>query len=228
MVKAVKNQKHGFPFGKPSGKGIKVKICGITNLADAKVAIAAGADALGFIFYPKSKRFIKPSDAKKIISRLPKSIKKVGVFVNEKKLRVRTIANVCQLDILQFHGNESVGYCNHFKQKRIIKAFRIKDTKSLKSISGYVVDAFLLDSYHRSHFGGTGKTFQWEVVKKIKKLNTPIVLSGGLNPANIQGAIRKTEPYAVDVSTGVERIPGKKDHRLLRKFVKAAKTTRTA
>ncbi|MEW6170221.1 MAG: phosphoribosylanthranilate isomerase [Candidatus Omnitrophota bacterium] len=202
---------------------LKIKICGITNLKDALTAIKESADTLGFIFYKKSPRYINPQKAKKIIEKLPSRINKVGVFVNEKERLVKKIVRNCKLNILQFHGNESPSYCQRFRDYKVIKAFRIKNRNSLKDIPKYKVDYYLLDTYQKNKIGGTGETFDWELIKLVKKIKKPIILSGGLNPNNITKAIKKTKPNAIDLSSGVEKYPGKKDSGLLKKLFKKIK-----
>lgn len=196
----------------------KVKICGITNQEDADVAVSLGVDALGFIF-ARSPRKIEPDTAGEIISSLPAMIAFVGVFVDEEEDRVRQIASQCGLNMLQFHGRESPKYCGLFQQK-IIKAFRIRDDMSLRDIPDYQGHAatFLLDTYKKGMMGGTGETFNWNLAIEAKALG-PIILSGGLTPNNVKDAILRVRPYGVDVSSGVESCPGKKDHKRLRDFV---------
>ena len=198
----------------------KIKICGITNKEDALWAIRLKVDALGFIF-AYSPRRVNPRIAQEIIELLPPFISIVGVFVNEDRKRVKEIAERCCLTTLQFHGEESPSYCQGFKQK-VIKAFRIKDKKILEKILQYQgkIDACLLDTYSPFQHGGTGRIFNWDIAKEVKKLELPIILSGGLNPDNIGEAISKVRPYAVDVSSGVEKKPGKKDLEKLRNFVR--------
>ena len=195
---------------------VKIKICGITNLGDARASAKLGADFIGFIF-AKSPRRITPLKAKKIIEQLPASIKKVGVFVNEKAETVNNISDYCGLDLVQLHGKESPNYLKKIK-KPVIKAFRIRDKRSLNQLSRYKAKAFLLDTYKKGKPGGTGETFNWDLAVAAKKYRHPIFLSGGLNPENISGAIKKVKPYAVDVSSGVERKPGKKDIVKLKKI----------
>ena len=199
---------------------VKIKICGITNKEDALRAIKLKVDALGFIF-ANSPRRVDPKIVQKIIELLPPFISSVGVFVNKDREKVKKIAESCHLTTLQFHGEESPSYCQGFRQK-VIKAFRIKDKNVLKKIPQYQdkVDACLLDAYSPFKYGGTGKIFNWDVVREVKKLRIPIILSGGLNPDNVEEAINKVRPYAVDVSSGVEKKPGKKDPEKLRNFVK--------
>lgn len=199
---------------------VKIKICGITNKEDALRAIKLKVDALGFIF-ANSPRRVDPKIVQKIIELLPPFISSVGVFVNKDREKVKKIAESCHLTTLQFHGEESPSYCQGFRQK-VIKAFRIKDKNVLKKIPQYQdkVDACLLDAYSPFKYGGTGKIFNWDVAREVKKLRIPIILSGGLNPDNVEEAINKVRPYAVDVSSGVEKKPGKKDPEKLRNFVK--------
>lgn len=197
---------------------IKIKICGITNKEDALWATNLGVDALGFVFADSPRR-VSPRIAQEIIEFLPPFICRVGVFVNEDRERVEEIARNCNLTILQFHGEESPSYCQGFREK-VVKAFRIKDEEILKKIGQYKVDAYLLDTYSPSEYGGAGKTFNWHIARKIKEFRVPIILSGGLNPTNVKEAINKVRPYAVDVSSGVEKEKGKKDPEKLKDFVK--------
>lgn len=215
--------KQGPPFGKPAAHKVKVKICGITNSVDARHAVRCGADALGFIFYRKSKRFINPGRAKSIIAALPARVKKVGVFVNARAPYVQKVANACALDVLQFHGDEPPRYCARFKGCRVIKAFRVHNRLALNNVSEYRVSAYMFDAYEKNAFGGTGKTFNWDTLKKIEKMSRPVIISGGLTARNVKRAIKKLKPYAVDVSSGVEDAPGKKNPILVRKFIAAAK-----
>lgn len=202
--------------------GTVVKICGITNAADALAAAEAGADALGFVFYEQSPRHITLAAAKDIIRQLPPFIVKVGVFVNaEEELVYRAIAD-CGLNLLQFHGDESPEYCVQFGLMSM-KAFRVRDVGSLSALAEFNTDAFLLDAYAPDKLGGTGATFNWNLALEAKKLGKPIFLAGGLTPENVGEAVRKVQPYAVDVSSGVEALVGKKDHAKVRDFVRAAK-----
>ena len=200
-------------------KRTKVKICGITRLEDALFAQASGADALGFVFYPLSHRYIRPEDAKDIISRLNNKIIKVGVFVNPEAAEVKIIARLCPLDILQFHGDESPDFCCQFSSREIIKAFRVKDKDSLGRLSDYGgVDYYLFDAFSQKGLGGTGRRFNWELLKKAK-IDKPFFLSGGLTPKNVAGAIKTVCPAWVDVSSGVEKSPGIKDQKKIRNFI---------
>ncbi|HUK83975.1 MAG TPA: phosphoribosylanthranilate isomerase [Verrucomicrobiae bacterium] len=203
----------------------KIKICGITNLPDAQLAVELGADALGFIFYPKSPRYIKVTAAADICSVLPPFVAKVGVFVDELEYEIEKALAECLLTALQFHGDEPPGFCQKFAAKSI-KAIRMRDEDSLRAAAEYDVDALLLDTYTDDSRGGTGKTFDWSLAVKAKEtLAPPIILSGGLTSVNVQEAIRKVRPYAVDVSSGVEREPGKKDPEKLRRFIELCKSS---
>ena len=201
---------------------VRVKVCGITNSEDALKAVYYGAWAVGFIFYKKSSRFIEPKIAKKIIEALPKGVISVGVFVDESEKNINQIAKECQLRAIQFHGKETPSFCAKFKDYKTIKAFRIKDAKDLKAISKYKTDYYLFDTYQKGLKGGTGKVFDWGILKNAKIPAKKVILSGGLNPENIAQATREIKAYAYDVSSGVERRPGKKCQRLLKKFFKAA------
>lgn len=206
------------------GVGVKVKICGITNLQDAFQAAALGCDAMGFVFYKKSPRYLSPAKAREIIRQLPREIIKIGVFVNAGEKTVKRIAKFCRLDILQFHGDESWQFCQKFKGYKIIKAFRIKDRLDLGKILKYKTFAYLFDTFIKNKIGGTGKKFNWEILKHLPRIKQPIFLSGGLNSRNVLGAIKSIRPEWVDASTSLESAPGKKDHCKLKDFIKVAKS----
>ena len=201
----------------------KVKICGITNLKDAKCCVETGADFLGFVFYKKSKRYLRPLSAKKIIEKLPKAVLKVGVFVNQTPAEVKKIAEICSLDLLQFHGDESPDYLKSFKACKTIKAFRLKERFSVTELKRYRQTLFLFDTFKKEAFGGTGEVFDWRLLLPLKKIKTPFIVSGGLTPGNVVPLIEKIQPFAVDVSSGVEVSPGKKDHRLVKSFIGAVR-----
>ena len=200
---------------------VRIKICGIMNKEDAIAAAHFGADALGFVF-ATSPRKVSAESAREIIKTLPPFVKTVGVFVDEDPERVSSIAARCGLDILQFHGSESVGYCNSFN-RRVIKAVRMQSRDELKNLSNYVdvVDGLLLDTYVPNKLGGTGITFDWELAVEARKYGR-IILAGGLNPENVAAAIRMVKPYAVDASSGLERSPGVKDHEKMAQFIQEA------
>jgi phosphoribosylanthranilate isomerase len=202
---------------------VKVKICGITNLPDGVAAANAGADALGFMFYDKSPRSISVDAAATLIRQLPPFVMKVGVFVNAPEdLVVRAIRD-CGLSLLQFHGDETPEYCLQFGLMSM-KAVRIRDAASLQALLGYHTDAWLLDAYSPDRPGGTGETFNWDLALEAQGWGRPIFLAGGLTPENVAEAVRRARPYAVDVSSGVEAAPGRKDHAKLRAFIQAAKS----
>lgn len=207
----------------PHNMSVLVKICGITNLEDAKVAVEAGADALGFIFYEASPRFVTLEAAAKITRALPPYVVKVGVFVNAAPGLVVQAATECGLNLLQFHGSEPPDYCGQFGLMSM-KAFRVRDEASLEALSDYATDAFLLDTYSADKLGGTGEAFNWDLAIQAKQSGRPIFLAGGLTPENVGEAVRRVQPYAVDVSSGVEAQPGRKDHVKVRAFIQAAKT----
>jgi len=197
---------------------VKVKICGITNYEDAIFAVESGADALGFIF-ASSPRRIEPADAREIIRRLPPFVKTVGVFVDEVPDRIEKTIDLCGLDLVQLHGNESPDICERF-MPGIIKAIRVKDHTSIKGLGDYKnkAKAFLLDTYSEKAAGGTGRTFNWDLAIGAKELGMPVILAGGLGPSNIAEAVLKVKPYAVDVNSGVEERPGKKSHVLIKEL----------
>ena len=203
---------------------VRVKICGNTNVEDAKMAAELGADYLGFIFTP-SKRKIDIATAKAIIKSLPHFQNFVGVFFNQSKKEVESTAQQLGLKMLQFHGDETALYCRSFADKgyEVIKTFRIKDAMSLKRIDEYNVSAFLFDTYSKEEKGGTGKPFDWMLIADRPFVHDKLFLAGGLNPANLQAAIDVVHPFAVDVASGVEKEPGKKDYRLLEQFIHIAK-----
>lgn len=199
----------------------RVKICGITNLKDSAAAVDCGADALGFIFYGKSPRRIEPKEAAGIIKKLPPFVTAVGVFVDETLDGIRKAVFDSGVTCVQLHGGETPEFCASVGGS-VIKAFRIKDAGDLKAMKGYHTGAYLLDTYKAGLSGGTGETFDWGVALEAKKLGR-IILSGGLNPENVLEAVRHVNPYAVDVSSGVEKSPGVKDHSLIRRFIEELK-----
>ncbi|MDD5610990.1 MAG: phosphoribosylanthranilate isomerase [Candidatus Omnitrophica bacterium] len=202
---------------------IKVKICGITNLEDAQASIDAGCDALGFVFYKKSPRYIRPQIVAEIIKHLPAKLIKIGVFVNAKEEAIKRIAKLDHLDMLQFHGNESPGFCRKFKKYKVIKAFRIKDKIDLPMIARYKTFAYLFDTFVKSKIGGTGRKFDWKLLRHLDGLKQPVFLSGGLTAKNVKRATRSFKPAWLDASTSLEKYPGKKDSNKIRNFIRAAK-----
>ena len=199
---------------------VRVKICGITNLEDALAAVESGADAVGFVFAP-SPRQITPEKAGEIAAQLPPFVCRVGVFVNNSLEQVQEAMLVAGLNMAQLHGAESPEYCQALFP-RVIKSFRVKDESVLRDIPQYKVSAYLLDSYNVVLKGGTGEPFDWSIARSASRLGR-VILSGGLNPDNVRQAIEQVELYAVDVSSGVESSPGKKDHAKLKAFIEAAK-----
>ena len=195
---------------------VAVKICGITNLEDASLAVELGVDALGFIFAGSPRR-ITPQKARDIIRGIPPFVKTVGVFVDEQPAAIRATMHYCGLDLAQLHGNESPEFCS-LLTSQAIKALRIKDETSLPTGRSYrgKVRALLLDTYSKDKAGGTGKTFDWDLAIMIKESGMPVILAGGLGPSNIAQAIQTVKPYAVDVNSGVEERPGKKDGALMK------------
>jgi phosphoribosylanthranilate isomerase len=189
----------------------QIKICGITNEEDALCAAKLGAAALGFIFYPPSGRYVSPEQARQIINILPQSLVKVGVFVDESAAEVKRIVEYCGFDFVQLHGDESPKYCSQFPAAQVIKAVELKNEDDLSYALGYDVAAILVDSRHAGLYGGTGKKANWKLAQRIKNKKL-LILSGGLNGENIKGAIEKIAPQALDINSGVEKSPGKKDH----------------
>jgi phosphoribosylanthranilate isomerase len=201
----------------------KVKICGVTNLADAQVAVAAGADALGFNFYEQSPRCISLKTAAEISKQLPPFVMRVGVFVNGPEEFVLRAIGEAGLTMLQFHGDEPPEFCTQFGLMSM-KAFRIRDEKSLEEIPNYQTDAYLLDAYSTEARGGTGEKFNWDLAIEAKKFGKPIFLAGGLTPENVAEAVRKVQPFGVDVSSGVESAPGIKNHARIKAFIATTKS----
>jgi phosphoribosylanthranilate isomerase len=203
---------------------VKVKICGITDKADALAAADYGCDGLGFIFYRKSPRYISPEKARGIISALPPRVIKIGVFVNGREKFIKAIARKCRLDMLQFSGRETPEFCRRFKGFRIIKSFRVRNKIKLKDVLRYRTFAYLFDTFSPGRFGGTGKVFNWRfLAEELAGVKTPIFLAGGLNDKNVKEAVRIIDPDWVDASSGLETGPGKKDLDKLRRFISSAK-----
>ncbi len=200
---------------------VRVKICGLMCVEDAVTAVQAGADALGFVFAP-GRHCVTPEQARAMMAALPPFVSTVGVFVNEDAAIVRRVADFCHLEILQFQGDESPDYCAGFS--RVIKGFKIKDKASLTRLQAYDVAAYLLDSYVAGQSGGTGRTFNWELVQGLSAAR-PVILAGGLTPANVSQAIAVVRPYGVDVSSGVENGSGRKDPEKMIEFVRQAKSS---
>jgi phosphoribosylanthranilate isomerase len=201
---------------------VNVKICGVTSVSDGLDAVAAGADMIGLMFYERSPRHIPWATASEIARALPPPVVKVGVFVNPSVEVVRRAIAECGVSLLQFHGDEPPEFCTQFSVMSL-KAFRMRDAGSLAALPGYPTDAWLLDAFSPDALGGTGEQFNWELAWEAKKLGRPIFLAGGLTPENVAEAVRRIQPFAVDVSSGVESAPGKKDSEKVRAFIAAAK-----
>ena len=200
----------------------RVKICGITNCEDAKLACNSGADAIGLVFYPPSPRNVNIEQAKEIVDSLPPFTSSVALFVNETKETIEAVLNQVPIDIIQFHGDESPEFCASFS-RQFIKAVRMKEGLDLYQVQEQYHEArgLLLDTYKKGVPGGTGESFDWHKVPHDLKL--PIILAGGLKPENIAEAIEQVNPYAVDVSGGVEASKGKKDSDKIKRFMMVAK-----
>jgi phosphoribosylanthranilate isomerase len=195
---------------------VKVKICGITNYEDAVAALDMGADLLGFNFYPKSPRFVPPEKAREIISKLPGFIDIAGVFVNESIEKILEIQKLGQLDWVQLHGDEDKDFCKQFLSHnvKVMKAIRVKDQEDIKKADIFFTDAILLDAFDPEKYGGTGLTFDWNVIGHINKR---VFLAGGINPDNAAEAA-ELGVYGIDVCSGIEAEPGKKDHNKMKKL----------
>ena len=201
-----------------------IKICGITTIEDTWMCIDAGADALGFNFYPKSTRYLEPVKALKLFEDIPPSILKVGVFVNEDPELVRDLSVDLGLDYLQFHGTETPSYCEQFATP-YWKGIPLKDESSLEEMPRYQnTEAFLVDTYAGPVFGGSGVTGNWDLARQSLKYGK-IILAGGLTPDNVSLAIQTVQPYGVDVASGVERNPGQKDPDKVEKFISEARSS---
>jgi phosphoribosylanthranilate isomerase len=205
----------------------RVKICGLTSVADALLAAEAGADMIGLMFYEASPRAITLAQAVEISRALPPFVMRVGVFVNPEEALVTRAIGECGLSLLQFHGDEASDFCTQFGLMSM-KALRVRDAASLSALENYQTDAFLLDAYAKSGLGGTGEKFNWDLAVEAKKHAKPIFLAGGLTPENVAEAIQQVHPFAVDVSSGVESAPGKKDAAKVRAFIAAAKHAEAA
>ncbi len=205
---------------------VRAKICGITNWADAKLAVDAGAAALGFNFYPKSPRYIEPEAARRIVGRLPRGVQAVGVFVNSKPFAVAALAGEVGLHSAQLHGDEPPGWAQTTAAfLPVWKAFRVNGRFRPAQLAAFraSADTFLLDGFSRRAHGGTGRTFDWGLARRAGRFGR-IVLAGGLNAENVAQAIREARPWAIDVCSSVEARPGKKEPRKLREFMSALAT----
>ena len=201
---------------------IQTKVCGITNISDALFSIKCGASAIGFVFYKKSERYISYNDAFDVIKYLPPGTAKIGVYVNEDAKMVNDSSKKLNLDYVQLHGDESASFCKDINFP-IIKAFRIKDDSFKSQVLKYNVSVFLFDTFTKKDYGGTGKIFNWELIKQ--GFQRPFIHSGGLNINNVLDAINVTNPDAIDISSGLEDYPGKKDHEKIFEFFKLIRNT---
>jgi phosphoribosylanthranilate isomerase len=205
---------------------VKIKICGITNLEDALIAAACGADVLGFNFYPNSPRYIEPGAARDIIDQLPPEIEKVGVFVNSGAEAMAAIARECSLDVVQLHGDEDeelIAELRAISPSRVMRAIRVTPAVDLERYRDYPADDFLLDSESRG-YGGSGEVFDWRSAIAFKNLIPHFFLAGGLDPQNVAEAIRLVRPAGVDVCSGVEETKRKKDRRKVEEFIRKARS----
>ncbi|HEY0319972.1 MAG TPA: phosphoribosylanthranilate isomerase [Pyrinomonadaceae bacterium] len=201
---------------------VRVKICGITNLEDACAAVEAGADALGFNFYPRSPRYISRLDARRIIEQLPPDILTVGVFVNEAEPEaLARMAEESNVGAVQLHGDESPAYCRALGNLYVIKALRVAEAFVPESVLEYETEAILLDAFDRRERGGTGRTFDWDIARRVRALVPKLYLAGGLSVENVSEAIETVRPYAVDACSRLESTPGRKDPERVRSFISA-------
>jgi phosphoribosylanthranilate isomerase len=204
---------------------MKIKICGITNAEDAAVAVRAGADALGFVMYRNSPRWVEPAVARAIIAGLPPFVSAVGVFVNEEADRVRALMDGCGFALAQLHGDESALYCQNLCRP-VLKAIRLKDRGTVLALAEFQgrtnVRGVLIDAFSDQAYGGTGQTADWALAYEAAR-SAQIILAGGLNPTNVAEAVQAVRPYGVDVSSGVEKSPGKKDPDKVKAFIEAAR-----
>jgi phosphoribosylanthranilate isomerase len=197
---------------------VRVKICGVRTLEEAQAAITAGADALGFNFWSKSARYISPEEAREIIHHLPPFVSCVGVFVNESAETIKEIISQTGIDTVQLHGDEEPEFCREFERVKLIKAFRVGEDFEIATIKRYPVSAVLLDAKVKGEYGGTGQRFDWRLAIEAKKF-LPVILAGGITIDNVKEAIQVVCPYAIDVCSGVEAEPGRKDLVKIREFM---------
>lgn len=202
---------------------VQIKICGITNVDDALAAVESGADALGFNFYRKSPRYVAPGVVRRIVEQLPPGALCVGVFVNEDADSLRRIVAEAGLGAAQLHGDESPEFCRALGGVMRIKALRVGEGFVAEEITRFDTEAILLDAFTTDAFGGTGRTFDWEVARRARELVPKLFLAGGLTTENVSEAVRAVRPFAVDVCSGVETAPGRKSQRLVKNFIEAAR-----
>ena len=200
---------------------VRVKICGVTSLEDARLAVDAGAFAVGFNFHPASPRRIDPTRARAIGAELPPEVMRVGVFVDRERTAVEEIAGQAALTALQFHGNETPAFCQDWSLP-VIKATRVRTRADVERLLEYPVELVMVDAYVEGVHGGTGARFDWSLLEGFDR--TRLVLAGGLTPENVAVAVRTVRPYAVDVASGVESGPGIKDPEKVKRFIHHAQT----
>lgn len=200
---------------------IRVKICGMTRPEDVRAAVAAGADALGFVFFEKSPRNVTPEEAAELLREVPPFITTVGLFVNAERETIYRVMSSCPLDLVQLHGDESPEFCASLPG-RVVKALRIGGPADLENLERWPVEGLLLDAKVKGSYGGTGESFDWSLLENVKT-HHPLILAGGLNPDNVAEAVRRVKPFAVDVSSGVESEPGKKDPDKINAFIQRAR-----
>jgi len=203
---------------------VKVKICGITTLEDALAAIDCGADLLGFNFYPESKRFVTPQHAREIIDKLPTFVDTVGVFVNAEPEHVSKVARECFLNWVQLHGEETPEYCDSLRwiSSKLIKAIRVKDASDIEQAAKFHIDAILFDAFHPDEYGGTGQKFDWSMIRRTR---SRVFLAGGITPENAVEAV-EVGVYGIDLCSGIESAPGKKDPGKMKKLFENIKHVR--
>ncbi len=202
---------------------LKVKVCGITRLEDALAAVRLGADALGFNFWPRSKRYLPPEKARAIVRRLPPFVTAVGVFVDPSHEDVLRAAEASGISMAQLHGDEPPGLCLSLPLP-VLKAIRVADARCVAQLASYDVRGFVLDT-PTPGYGGSGRTFDWSLVAEAARA-MPVILAGGLTPENVADAVRIVRPWGVDVASGVESGPGVKDEEKMRRFIERAKEER--
>lgn len=212
----------------PVPRVVRVKICGVTSVSDALLCAEAGADAVGFVLWPKSPRAVSLAAAQRICRRLPPFVSRVGVFVNEPIEGILGAVEACSLDWVQLAGDEDRADCHELSRRlgraRIMKTFRVDETFAPEvAFAGFEIQAFHLDSPAGRRYGGTGKEMSWDLAARATQVAPSVVLAGGLTPENVGRAIEKVRPAAVDVSSGVERSPGVKESELVRSFVAVAR-----
>jgi len=204
-------------------KKVKIKICGLTRPEDVIFLSNLSVDFAGFIFVPGTPRFVEPEKAAELIRLLPDRIQPVGVFLDEEPDIVRETVEICGLKILQFHGDETSEYCEQF-HRPYFKVIRVDGRLDGKISGGYCPRAFLLDTFVKGAAGGTGKTFDWTVARRVVESGLSVILAGGLNPDNISRAVGEVQPWGVDVSSGVEVSPGVKDREKVKRFLEGVKS----